>query len=106
MTAEIPRQGWQAVGFAARRAPVLAITLTIKLYRLAISPLLVAHCRFQPTCSAYALEALERHGLVRGGALALRRLARCHPIKWLGGSQGFDPVPPDHRDAKAHPADV
>ena len=64
--------------------------LPVQAYRLVLSPWLGANCRFQPTCSAYALEALETHGAWRGGWLALRRVARCHP---LGGS-GFDPVPP------------
>lgn len=50
-------------------------------------------CRFQPTCSAYALEALREHGPVKGLMLAARRLARCHPVPWLGGGSGFDPVP-------------
>jgi putative membrane protein insertion efficiency factor len=65
-------------------------------YRWAVSPLIVgvfgplARCRFEPTCSAYALEAVQRHGAVRGSWLALRRLARCHP--W--GGCGLDPVPP------------
>lgn len=58
-------------------------------YRNAISPLLGANCRFQPTCSAYAHEALERYGAFRGGQLALRRIIRCHP--W--GGSGYDPVP-------------
>ena len=58
-------------------------------YRYVISPFTPAACRFQPTCSAYAVEAVERHGVFRGGALTLRRLARCHP--W--GGKGYDPVP-------------
>lgn len=70
-----------------------ALALPIHVYRLAISPYLGANCRFQPTCSAYALEALEVHGPVRGTWLAVRRLLRCHPIKWLGGGHGYDPVP-------------
>jgi len=64
--------------------------LPVRFYRLVISPLIGANCRFQPTCSNYALEALERHGAFRGGWLALRRISRCHP---LGGS-GIDEVPP------------
>lgn len=59
------------------------------IYRNAISPLLGANCRFQPTCSAYAQEALERYGAFHGGRLALRRIIRCHP--W--GGSGYDPVP-------------
>lgn len=65
--------------------------LPVHAYRLLISPWLGSNCRFQPTCSEYALESLRRHGAIRGGWLALRRLSRCHP---LGGS-GFDPVPPE-----------
>lgn len=61
----------------------------IKVYRRAISPLFPPTCRFYPTCSAYALTAIERHGVVRGGWLALRRIGRCHP--WNPG--GYDPVP-------------
>ena len=66
----------------------------VYLYRYAISPMIGPRCRFQPTCSSYALEAIERHGAVKGIALTATRLARCHPVKWLGGSQGYDPVPP------------
>ncbi|MFO1105290.1 MAG: membrane protein insertion efficiency factor YidD [Amaricoccus sp.] len=66
------------------------MALPIRAYRLLLSPWLGAHCRFQPTCSAYALEALDRHGAWRGTWLTLRRLRRCHP--W--GGSGFDPVPP------------
>ena len=61
----------------------------IRFYQVAISPWTPAACRFQPTCSSYALEAIERHGALRGGWLALRRIGRCHP--W--GGQGYDPVP-------------
>ena len=62
----------------------------LKLYRLTISPMYGQVCRFYPSCSAYALEAVERHGAVRGCWLAARRLVRCHP--WNPG--GYDPVPP------------
>jgi putative membrane protein insertion efficiency factor len=58
-------------------------------YRLALSPLLGPHCRFYPSCSAYAEEAVHRHGAWRGVALAARRLLRCHPLH----PGGFDPVP-------------
>lgn len=62
----------------------------IRVYQLTLSPLFAGSCRYEPSCSRYALGALEQHGLLRGSWLALRRLARCHP---LGGS-GLDPVPP------------
>lgn len=61
----------------------------IWLYRLTLGPLLGPRCRFLPTCSEYALEALERHGALRGSKLAAQRLFRCHP--W--GGAGYDPVP-------------
>lgn len=61
----------------------------IQAYRLMLSPWLGSACRFEPTCSAYALEALRVHGASQGGLLTLKRLARCHP--WCAG--GHDPVP-------------
>ncbi|MCL2325609.1 MAG: membrane protein insertion efficiency factor YidD [Proteobacteria bacterium] len=58
-------------------------------YQNGISPYLGANCRFRPSCSAYAREAIQKHGVTRGGALALRRLIRCHPCH----PGGYDPVP-------------
>ena len=67
-------------------------------YRRFLSALLPPACRFQPSCSAYALEAIHSHGPLSGLWLAIKRVARCHPIAWLGGGSGFDPVPPSrHR---------
>jgi putative membrane protein insertion efficiency factor len=63
----------------------------IRIYQWTVSPLLGPRCRFYPSCSQYAHEALLRFGLLRGGWLALKRLGRCHP--WHAG--GIDPVPPD-----------
>ena len=64
--------------------------LPVRFYQYCISPLLPPSCRFIPTCSAYAVEAVMVHGVLRGGWLTLRRLARCHP--W--GGSGYEPVPP------------
>lgn len=66
------------------------VALPVRAYRLVLSPWIGHACRFQPTCSAYALDALERHGAIKGGALMFRRIGRCHP--W--GGSGYDPVPP------------
>jgi putative membrane protein insertion efficiency factor len=74
------------------RLPVLLrqiLILPIRLYQVAISPLLPPSCRYHPSCSAYAIEALTRHGPLHGSWLTLRRLLRCHP--W--GGSGYDPVP-------------
>ena len=61
----------------------------IKVYQTLISPLTPATCRFQPTCSNYSKEALEKHGLLKGGLLSIKRISKCHP--W--GDSGYDPVP-------------
>jgi uncharacterized protein len=61
----------------------------IRLYQRTLSPLLGTHCRFHPTCSAYAAEAISRHGFLKGVFLGGRRLLRCHPLH----AGGFDPVP-------------
>lgn len=61
----------------------------LRFYRYAISPMLGRNCRFHPTCSEYAIEAVQRHGAVRGSWLAARRLGRCHPFN----AGGYDPVP-------------
>ena len=66
-----------------------ALILLVQAYRYAISPMLGRHCRFEPSCSAYAIEALETHGALKGAALSAARLCRCHP--WCNG--GIDPVP-------------
>ncbi len=66
-----------------------ALALPVRAYRLLLSPWVGRSCRYAPTCSAYALEALARHGALKGGWLALRRLGRCHP--W--GGYGVDDVP-------------
>ena len=63
--------------------------IPIRFYQLCISPLFPPCCRFTPTCSQYALEAIMRHGVIKGSWLALRRILRCHP--W--GGSGYDPVP-------------
>lgn len=64
--------------------------LPVKLYRATFSPIVGMNCRYQPTCSAYALDALKAHGALKGGWLAFRRILRCHPF----GGSGWDPAPP------------
>lgn len=65
------------------------LTLLVRVYQYAISPLLPPSCRYLPTCSQYTVEALRKHGALRGGWLAIKRIARCHP----GCPGGHDPVP-------------
>lgn len=78
----------------------------VRLYQYVISPLTPSSCRYTPTCSAYAVEAIRRHGPWRGGHLAIRRISSCHP--W--GGSGYDPVPErldaqDDSGAAAHSSD-
>jgi putative membrane protein insertion efficiency factor len=80
---------------ALGKAPLVAL---LRVYRYAISPALGPACRFEPTCSIYAQEAIERFGAWKGSALALRRILRCHPF----ASAGQDPVPPAPTTVRAN----
>lgn len=80
-------RGLQACGRELGRAAAWLLIALVRGYQLAISPLLGRHCRFQPTCSQYAIEAIRRHGVLRGSVKSVRRIARCHP--WHPG--GYDP---------------
>lgn len=97
MSAPAAPHGWPWI---ARNPAVWLMRGLVHAYRLVLSPLLGPSCRFQPTCSEYALDALSRHGAARGSWLTLRRMLRCHP--W--GGSGWDPVPePGVRtDAQGH----
>ncbi|MEV4251908.1 membrane protein insertion efficiency factor YidD [Spirillospora sp. NPDC049652] len=77
------------------------LILLVRGYRRFLSPLLGQQCRFQPTCSAYGLKALQEHGALRGSWLTVRRIARCHPFN----PGGYDPVPPRRDRASAPDAD-
>jgi uncharacterized protein len=88
----------RAAARTAARLPSLLLVLLVRAYQLLVSPLLGPRCRFYPSCSAYAVEALRVHGALRGTWLAVRRVGRCHP--WNPG--GVDTVPPA-RD-RPHPA--
>jgi len=74
------------------------VALPVRAYRILLSPWVGHGCRYQPTCSAYAIEALETHGAIKGTILAVRRVGRCHP---LGGS-GYDPVPGTEAETQPH----
>ena len=72
----------------------------IKGYKFLISPLFGHSCRYLPTCSEYSIEALKEFGLAKGTFLSLKRILSCHPIKFLGGGDGFDPVIKDMKEKK------
>ena len=78
------------MSFASRIVRGFLIAM-IRLYQKTLSLLMGQHCRFQPTCSEYTVQAIQTHGCFRGGWLALRRIGKCHPFSKRGG---FDPVPP------------
>ena len=67
--------------------------LLIKFYKFFISPFFPYSCRYQPTCSEYFLDCIKLNGSLKGSYIGVKRLLRCHPIKFLGGRSGFDPVP-------------
>ena len=69
------------------------LILIIKFYKYFISPYIGSNCRYLPTCSDYFIECIKLNGAVKGCTLGIRRILRCHPIKFLGGSDGLDPAP-------------
>ena len=71
----------------------------VKLYQLFISPFFLSSCRYQPTCSEYFIDCIKHHG-IKGLYFGVKRLARCHPIKFLGARDGFDPVPKSEKSKK------
>ncbi len=69
------------------------ITISIiKIYKLFISPYMGNNCRYLPTCSDYFIDSVNEHGFLKGSSLGVKRILSCHPIKFLGGGQGFDPI--------------
>jgi putative membrane protein insertion efficiency factor len=83
------REDASPIARAAARAIVWLLIFLVRGYQVVISPLFPPACRYYPSCSQYAIEALEKHGALRGGWLAARRIARCHPFR----PGGYDPVP-------------
>ena len=79
-----------------RLVVLLLLKGLVRLYQIFISPLLGQNCRYDPTCSAYALTALERYGPLQGSWIAVKRITRCHPF----GRSGYDPVPEKPKDMK------
>lgn len=83
---------------AISRALARPLIGLVRLYRVVLSPWLGSNCRFQPTCSSYAIEALQVHGALKGSWLAAKRIGRCHP--W--GGSGYDPVPGTEQQHDSH----
>jgi putative membrane protein insertion efficiency factor len=83
------RRAARTIGRALARAAAWLLIFLVRGYQVVVSPLLPPACRYYPSCSQYAIEALEKHGALRGGWLAARRIARCHPFR----PGGYDPVP-------------
>jgi putative membrane protein insertion efficiency factor len=69
------------------------LILIIKFYKFFISPFFQTSCRYLPTCSEYFIDSIKLNGSLRGSYLGLKRILRCHPIKFLGGKSGYDPAP-------------
>jgi hypothetical protein len=84
--------------FSPRRLLAWPLLGLVWFYRNGISPLIGVHCRYQPSCSEYAADALRRYGAFKGGYLAVRRIGRCHP--W--GGSGYDPVPDEEGSINGH----
>ncbi|MBO7168845.1 MAG: membrane protein insertion efficiency factor YidD [Rikenellaceae bacterium] len=80
---------WSRFASVCKRILAFPAIVLVRFYQLCISPLTPPSCRFTPTCSQYAIEALRKHGIFKGGWLTIKRIARCHP--W--GGSGYDPVP-------------
>ena len=76
------------------------IILIIKLYKYLISPFLISNCRYLPTCSEYFIDCVKLNGTLKGTLLGIKRILKCHPVKFLGGGSGFDPAPNSEREKK------
>lgn len=98
MPADRVASAFRAAFNGARRLPALTLLALLRTYQLVVSPWSAPSCRYYPSCSQYAVVAVRRHGALRGGWLAIRRLARCHP--WTPG--GVDDVPPAREKSSAH----
>ena len=78
----------------------LILIKLIKGYKYLFSPLLGHSCRYLPTCSEYSIDALKEYGFFKGSLISIKRILSCHPIKFLGGGEGFDPVKKEMKDNK------
>ena len=76
------------------------IILIIKLYKYLISPFLISNCRYLPTCSEYFIDCVKLNGTLKGTLLGIKRILKCHPVKFLGGGSGFDPAPNSESEKK------